>query len=85
MQYYELTLQVQLAQFFDECSYDEDDDCPDEYGSFSYRHDSVELPKPHISPGHLGQHSPGNSGNGFWQVIGGHSSFQQSNSPYFND
>lgn len=38
--------------------------------------------KLHGSSSHRGQQSPGDNGNGFSHVSGGHSSFQQSNSPY---
>lgn len=59
---------------------------------WSYRHElpeppviplaAVVLSSPHMSSGHRGQQSPGPSGRGLSQVSGGHSSFQQSNSPY---
>lgn len=37
----------------------------------------------HGSSGQRGQHSPEANWSGFSHVNGGHSSFQQSNSPYF--
>lgn len=42
----------------------------------------VLLIKLHGSSGQRGQHSPDANWSGFSHVKGGHSSFQQSNSPY---